>query len=110
MVFTYREIRNWCQDSWARDFLATLQRTRTVAFLGYSLQDPVIHDAFRTVYEEISRQRPAPAVASPAAASRPSQAPAFFFGPEGNPSFHGVEMLNAAALAAGADPRQMQVH
>ena len=54
MVFTYREIQNWREDSWARDYLATIQRTRSVAFVGYSLQDPVIHDAFRTVYEEMA--------------------------------------------------------
>jgi len=57
MVFTYREIQNWREDSWAADFLRTLLRTRTVVFAGYSLQDPVVHDTFRTVYEEMARIR-----------------------------------------------------
>jgi len=114
MVFTYREIQNWREDSWARDYLATLQRTRSVAFVGYSLQDPVIHDAFRTVYEEMASHRerdPQPVngkTASEDAAQNSSAelsdrdvAPAFFLGTAGDQSFHATEVLHAATHAAG---------
>lgn len=54
IVFTFREIQNWRRDAWSRDLLANLLRTRSIAFCGYSAQDRVLHDAFRTVYEEIA--------------------------------------------------------
>ena len=57
LVFTYREIQNWREDPWAADFLRTQLRTRTVVFCGYSLRDPVIHDTFRTVYEQMASAR-----------------------------------------------------
>ena len=102
MVFTYREIQNWREDSWAADFLRTLLRTRTVVFCGYSLQDPVIHDAFRTVYEEMARGRGEPASA-PWAPRRQKKAPAFFFAPGGEDAteFHGTAVLRAATAAIG---------
>lgn len=53
-MFTFREIQNWRQDSWSRDLLLTLLRTRTMVFCGYSTADPVLHDTFRTVYEEMA--------------------------------------------------------
>jgi len=34
IVFTYREIQNWRSDSWSRDYLANLQRTRSKIVLG----------------------------------------------------------------------------
>ncbi|MGZ0165536.1 MAG: SIR2 family protein, partial [Planctomycetales bacterium] len=115
MVFTYREIQNWRKDSWARDYLATTQRTRSVAFVGYALQDPVIHDAFRTVYEEMAedqkRVSESRAEASndltslksrvQAATKQPQEAPAFFFGGASDQSFHATEVLQAATWAAG---------
>jgi len=126
MVFTYREIQNWREDAWAADFLRTLLRTRTVVFAGYSLQDPVVHDTFRTVYEEMARIRQSDAgVTSALAAVRtppatngsnersnpgPGKAPAFFLDvidpeyPEKTP-FHALEVLNAASDAVGA-PRE----
>jgi hypothetical protein len=55
VVFTFREIQNWRQDAWSRDLLATLLRTRSIVFCGYSTQDRVLHDAFRTAFEEIAR-------------------------------------------------------
>lgn len=116
MVFTYREIQNWRQDSWTRDFLATLQRTRTVVFIGYSLQDPVIHDTFRTTYEEMARQRHStPPVMGTADGQscypKSESAPAFFFAPrDGTHSFHGTEVLNAATFAVGAAPRHGHDH
>jgi hypothetical protein len=55
IVFTFREIQNWRQDAWSRDLLATLLRTRSIVFCGYSTQDRVLHDAFRTAFEEIAR-------------------------------------------------------
>lgn len=57
MVFTYREIQNWRNDSWSRDLLNTVLRTQTVAFSGYSAADPVVHDTFRTIYEEMAQRR-----------------------------------------------------
>ena len=56
LVFTFREIQNWRQNSWSRDLLLTLLRTRTMVFCGYSTADPVLHDTFRTVYEEMARR------------------------------------------------------
>ncbi|MGE4180991.1 MAG: SIR2 family protein [Limisphaerales bacterium] len=120
MVFTYREIQNWREDAWAADFLRTLLRTRTVVFAGYSLQDPVVHDTFRTVYEEMARIRRADraavaaAVASEASAKTgaparpgPDAAPAFFFdvvhpASANKKPFHALEVLNAASDAVGA--------
>jgi len=112
MVFTYREIQNWRQDSWAADFLRTQLRTRTVVFCGYSLQDPVIHDTFRTVYEEMGRTRrsyEAAVVASPPEETvvglpraDESHGPAFFFAPGDKDEFYGSEVLRAATYAVGA--------
>jgi hypothetical protein len=106
MVFTYREIQNWRGDSWAADFLRTLLRTRTVVFAGYSVQDPVIHDTFRTVYEEMAvesarsrRTRPSPADEK----VKPERAPAYFFAPGvESREFYGMEVLQAASAAVGA--------
>src|SRR5262249_24628650 len=57
MVFTFREIQNWREDSWSRDLLKTLRRTHSVVFAGYSGMDTVIHDTFRSVYEEMAVHR-----------------------------------------------------
>jgi hypothetical protein len=54
VVFTFREIQNWRQDAWSRDLLANLLRTRSIVFCGYSTRDRVLHDAFRTAFEEIA--------------------------------------------------------
>lgn len=99
MVFTFREIQNWRGDSWARDFLATIQRTRTVAFCGYSLQDPVLHDSFRSVYEDMSRQllRTEPNHKS----NESTAAPAYFWSPAGKNSFYATEVLDSASAALG---------
>jgi SIR2-like domain len=111
MVFTYREIQNWRQDSWAADYLRTLLRTRTVVFCGYSLQDPVIHDTFRTVYEDMERRRsPSPSASLPPTAR---DAPAFFLAPaseDDRREFHGMEVLQAATRAVGAKPAQFRDH
>jgi hypothetical protein len=116
MVFTYREIQNWREDSWAADFLRTLLRTRTVVFCGYSLQDPVVHDTFRTVYEEMAHLRreggpvDVPITASPASRdeSVAKDAPAFFFGR--GAEFHGLAVLQAASKAIGAVPAEFGEH
>jgi hypothetical protein len=102
MVFTYREIQNWREDSWAADYLRTLLRTRVVVFCGYSLQDPVIHDTFRTVYEEMARIR------SARPTREPETAPAFFFGKARQ--FHGMAVLQAATAAVGAKPAKPGTH
>lgn len=129
MVFTYREIQNWRGEAWVADFLRTVLRTRTVAFVGYSLQDPVIHDTFRTVYEEmtdvmrrsalathalglmgdsgLNTGSQASSVASSASGARAIRgaeaAPAYFFAPGTDKrEFHGIEILQAASAAVAA--------
>lgn len=120
MVFTYREIQNWRQDSWAADFLRTQLRTRTVVFSGYSLQDPVIHDTFRTVYEEMGRIRqnyeaPAPpenanGLRDSTAPDEGEAAPAFFFAPGDQYEFYGLEVLRAASAAVGVRRMDPKTH
>ncbi len=117
MVFTYREIQNWRQDSWAADLLRTLLRTRTVVFSGYSLRDPVIHDTFRTVYEEMARQMAEePAAGRRRRASFPggptaTKAPAFFItSVQDLSAFYGMEVLRAATAAVGAPPPPLGQH
>lgn len=107
MVFTYREIQNWRQDSWAADYLRTLMRTRTVVFCGYSLQDPVIHDTFRTVYEDMARVS-----GGGAAKQKEEDAPAFFLAPgeQEQREFHGMEVLHAATRAFGTKPEHFNRH
>jgi len=128
IVFTFREIQNWREDTWSRDYLNTLLRTKTIVFSGYSGADPVIHDTFRTIYEEMAGYRRAARLAAAAApgAGQPlaappgtgleqalplasnrvgapppggQDAPAFFVGPDRE--FHGLEILRAASMAAG---------
>jgi len=106
MVFTYREIQNWRKDSWSRDLVSTLLRTRTIVLCGYSGADPVVHDTFRTVYEEILAQRPPSAAdGSPRPAGLEQDARAFFTGEAGKAEFAGTEILRAGSRAAGfVDP------
>ncbi len=114
IVFTFREIQNWREDSWSRDYLSTLLRTRTIVFAGYSAADPVIHDTFRTVYEEIagyrSRVRNTGAPAKPAAHQPGADARAFFADREQTRSFHGLEILRAASRAAGDPSPELTEH
>src|SRR6185436_1246237 len=106
IVFTFREIQNWREDSWSRDHLATLMRTRTIVFAGYSGADQVIHDTFRTVYEDIARHLASEAIAHRAgngaqkAPPHPSgaKARAFFADLDSAGSFHGIEILRSAGL------------
>ena len=98
LVFTFREIQNWREDSWSRDLVSTLLRTRTIVFCGYSTADPVLHDTIRTVYEEMARRRGRRGEPSP------REAPAFFLGGVGRTEFYGMEILRAASRAAGGDP------
>jgi hypothetical protein len=105
LVFTYREIQNWRQDSWAADYLRTLLRTRTVVFCGYSVQDPVIHDTFRTVYEEMADHQHQQCGSA-------EDAPAFFLAPSNDArrEFHGMEVLHAASRAVGTVPAPFGRH
>jgi hypothetical protein len=109
MVFTYREVQNWRKDSWSRDFLSTLLRTRTMVLCGYSIADPVLHDTFRTVYEEAMMQRNGQPVT---AKRRPTNrdARAFFAGGAENCEFHGIEILRAASRAAGFEKPPLDTH
>jgi hypothetical protein len=127
MVFTFREIQNWRDASWSRDYLRSLLRTRTVAFAGYSGADQVIHDTVRSVYEEMARYR-TERVGFPSSGNRSGQrdragtdratlgptgaqgvspaganANAFFMDMAPKREFHALELLRAASLAAG-DP------
>jgi SIR2-like domain len=124
MVFTYREIQNWREDSWSQDYLRTMLRTRTVIFAGYSGQDPVIHDTFRSVYEEMAGYRSArrkegedenthkqsfpEAQTEPRAPEASARAQAFFL--EGRPNFYGLEILRAASMAAGERQPELTRH
>lgn len=105
IVFTYREVQNWRQDSWSRDLVYTLLRTRAVAFSGYSTADPVLHDTVRNTYEEMA-QRADPA----ATAAKCEEAPAFFFAPAGSKEFHGIEVLRAASRAIGVRHPKLTEH
>ena len=100
LVYTFREIQNWREDSWSRDYLSTLLRTRTVVFAGYSAADPVIHDTFRSVYEEMAAYKGRLPASAGAVSEQPGEsAPAFFF--DLNQQFYSLEILRAASLAAG---------
>jgi hypothetical protein len=101
LVFTFREIQNWREDSWSRDLLSNLLRTRSIVFCGYSGADPVLHDTIRTVYEEMSRRRGPRGEGS---VPTDDQAPAFFLGLAGKTEFHGMEILRAASRAVGGSP------
>jgi hypothetical protein len=108
MVFTYREIQNWREDSWAADYLRTVLRTQTVVFCGYSLQDPVIHDTFRTVYEQMARDHRANQT-RPVASKQSGGAPAYLFGRDQSP-FYGMEILRAASAAIGSTAEPLSTH
>lgn len=112
LVFTYREIQNWRGDSWAADYLRTLLRTRTVVFCGYSVADPVIHDTFRSAFEEMARlSRIESATPAGAANGTPgSNAPLFFFDLADERSFHSEAVLNAATEAVGQRPDRLAPH
>jgi hypothetical protein len=116
MVFTFREIQNWRDDSWSRDFLQTLMRTRTVAFAGYSTADPVLHDTFRSVYEEMARYRVRRYRLQLGPQGKPISAPddqtgnAFYFGVAGKREFHALEVLRAASAAVGARTNDITSH
>ena len=109
LVFTYREIQNWREDPWAADFLRTQLRTRTVVFCGYSLRDPVIHDTFRTVYEEMARARRDHG-GNRVEKNSAKKAPAYFFASAADQSFHGLAVLNAASEATGCDDVDLTEH
>jgi hypothetical protein len=100
LVFTFREIQNWRDDSWSRDLVSTMLRTRTVVFCGYSGADPVLHDTIRTVYEEMARRRGKRGEGH----ADTGDAPAFFLGGGDKTEFHGMEILRAASRAIGSDP------
>lgn len=100
LVFTFREIQDWRNDAWSRDLLRTLLRTRTLVFCGYSGIDPVLHNTFRQVYEEMAqRRKDLGGTACPNA----EEAPAYFFGLDGRQEFHGMEILRAATQAVGEE-------
>ncbi|MFV8754869.1 SIR2 family protein [Nannocystaceae bacterium ST9] len=96
IVFTFREIQNWRRDAWSRDLLANLLRTRSIVFCGYSAQDRVLHDAFRTVYEEISAVHARVRADAPALAELQTDEEAVSLG-----AGHAVE-TSAAHLSAAA--------
>jgi len=108
IVFTFREIQNWREDSWSRDHLSTLLRHRTVVLAGYSAADPVIHDTFRTVYEEIAGYRARTQDGAAAAGAEASRA--FFTDVEQTRSFHGLEILRASSRAAGEPGLELTDH
>jgi|SRR5579871_416783 len=114
IVFTFREIQNWREDSWSRDHLSTMLRTRTVVFAGYSAADPVIHDTFRNVYEEIAGYRvqaqDGAGPGKPDGGSKQECSRAFFTDLDQARSFHGLEILRAASRAAGEPGLELTDH
>ena len=105
-VFTYREIQNWRKDSWSRDLVSTLLRTRAIVLCGYSGADPVMHDTFRTVYEEIL----AIGVRAPRRKTPPEKDTlAFFTGASGRAEFPGLEIFRASSRAAGVANRSCSI-
>ncbi|NIO79172.1 MAG: hypothetical protein GTN53_01275, partial [Candidatus Aminicenantes bacterium] len=111
MVFTFREIQNWREDAWSRDYVRTLLRTRTIVFCGYSAADPVLHDTFRSVYEEMEKQRKKsiPDTKKNKQFSEP-KIPAFFFGLTQKKEFHCMEILRAASKAIGSKAHKITNH
>lgn len=99
MVFTYREIQNWREDAWSRDYLRTLLRTHTIVFCSYSGKDPVLHDTFRTVYEEMTTQRARHP--NQETQTAPEDARVFAIDTKDQTDFHCFEILRAAEQAAG---------
>ncbi|WP_198154662.1 SIR2 family protein, partial [Plesiocystis pacifica] len=136
IVFTFREIQNWREDAWSRDLLANLLRTRSIVFCGYSAQDRVIHDAFRTIYEEMAdvhaRVQDSTGVLDALEGRRPAQmgegshpplwmpeqfeaadakrARAFFMGAAGPLEFDALEILRAASRAEGVESPSQTEH
>jgi len=109
MVFTFREIQNWREDAWSRDYVRTLLRTRTIVFCGYSGADPVLHDTFRSVYEEMEKQRKR-CVPIPGDNGQKFKIPAFFFGSSRKKGFHAMEILRAASKAVEKDTHEITNH
>lgn len=121
IVFTFREIQNWRQDAWSRDLLANLLRTRSIVFCGYSARDRVLHDAFRTTFEELARINARTAAQDGAGGAgaaievaraqvdsttedvRAQQSRAFFLGGPGAIEFDALEVLRAASRAEGIE-------
>ena len=104
IVFTYREIQNWREDSWSRDFVQNQLRTKTMVFAGYSGMDPVLHDTFRNVYDEMETKYYSKSIDKETTLSESKDidvAPAYFLGPKGKKEFHGMEILRAASRAIG---------
>ena len=103
MVFTFREIQNWREDGWSRDMLRTLLRTKRMVFCCYSLQDPVIHDTMRSVYEEMGRQK-ARLTETGGSSNRSQDGAAYYLSSidkgQIQQEFHSSEVLRAASLAA----------
>lgn len=103
VVYTYREIQNWRADHWTADLLRTVLRTRTLVFAGYSTSDPVIHDTFRSVCEEMELHQGGPATSDINVSDSPA-APAYFLGfSKGEPTseFHAEQVLHSASRAVG---------
>jgi len=111
MIFTFREIQNWREDAWFRDYVRTLLRTRTIVFCGYSAADPVLHDTFRSVYEEMEKQREKSIPDTKKNKQSSAQkTPAFFFGLEQKKEFHSMEILRAAGKAIGSKVHKITNH
>ncbi|MEY3276980.1 MAG: hypothetical protein RL153_2248, partial [Verrucomicrobiota bacterium] len=105
VVYTYREIQHWRDDHWTADMLRTVLRTKSMVFAGYSTADPVVHDTFRSVYEEME-QRATEGVGS----DHPqTSAPAYFLGYSGDGKsveFHAQQVLRSASRAVGHPDHQ----
>ncbi len=111
MVFTYREIQNWRADAWSRDLVRTLLRTHTMVFCGYSGLDPVLHDTFRTVYEEMAAQWTGQTRTENSASEDPTRdAPTFYMDIAEKRDFYSLEILRAASQTVGVTTPELTAH
>lgn len=111
VVYTYREIQNWRLDHWTADLLRTLLRTRALVFAGYSTMDPVVHDTFRSVYEEMERNARENGGGSGGngAGNSKKKAPAYYLGwsdGDHSVSFHADQVLRSASRAVEHSPEE----
>lgn len=103
LVFTFREILYWRQDGWARDLVRSELRTKSAVLAGFSGNDPVLHDTFRGVYEEVASIREA-------SGQIEDSAPAYYFARQGNRDLAPMEILQASRRAAGMEPLPFHQH
>ncbi|MEM7014077.1 MAG: hypothetical protein AAF585_21670, partial [Verrucomicrobiota bacterium] len=115
LVFTFRDILYWRQDGWARDLVRSELRTKCAVLTGFSGNDPVLHDTFRGVYEEVTKirernRRSGSLERMEASTDEARAAPAYYFGQKGNRDLAPMEILQESRRAAGLPPLSFHQH